>query len=809
MRSTLLVLCTLSLAGLASAADLRNGLYKGRPVVFENIDGTAVLQRDIILGNTADLEAALTAKPKTGNEATGVVSSRNLWPNGTVPYVIDTALPASQQQIVKQAIDHWNTRTPIHLTARGGETNYVRFTTSTSTIACSSSVGMIGGAQSIRLPSGCGVGETIHEIGHAVGLWHEQSRNDRNQFVTVLYEDIDKPSGVQFDQTFEDGRDLGPYDFGSIMHYGAFDFSRDGLAPAIETVPAGVPVGQITALSANDIDAVRRLYGAASGKITVATNPSGLKLRVDGALVDDGRQFDWAAGSQHTVEAPFQGNDQTRYLFGSWSDGGAVTHTLTVAAETAVYTANFVRQHKVQVAISPAGAGSVTLDPQSPDGFYTERSSVFISATPASGFNFQEWSVRPSRSLNPKSITITGPTTVATTFTTVPVTTFTSSPIGRIVRVDGTQYSTPVNFAWRAGESHTVTVDPPTEDFQKFRFTGWNDTGATDSRTVVAAANPATYTANFVTQYELTTRTNAGSNGVSVSPAGDGGYYDEGTTVQVSATPPGRNVFYSWDGDVRGTSNPASVTMNEQKLVYALFATRATPFHVIGAATGNDDSIAPGQMVSIYGDNIGPATPAGLQVAGGRVTTSLGGVEVLFDGQAAPLTYVSANQINAIAPYAVRNRTATTVQIRLNGQTSASLSVPVIDSMPGIFTVDSTGRGQAAALNDNGTPNSLSNPARRGSILVLYATGEGVASPAVADGQVNSSVFPKPVAAVSVRIGGQPAVVHYAGAAPGFVAGVMQINVQIPAGVKFGPNVPVSVVIGNQASPSGVTVAVQ
>ena len=804
MRSSLL-LCSFFLVSVCFAADLRNGLYKGREVLFENVDGVAVFQGDIILGSTEELERALVERPKTGNEST---AARNLWPNGVVPYMIDAALPASQRQTILTAINHWNTRTPIRMVDRSTENNYVRFTTSTSTIACSSSVGMVGGAQLIRLPTGCGVGSTIHEIGHAVGLWHEQSRNDRNQFLTVLYENIDKPSAAQFEQTVDSGRDIGPYDFGSIMHYGQFDFSRDGLAPALETAPAGIPMGQRTGLSALDIDAVRGLYGTPSDRITIASNPMGLKLRVDGALVDDGTQFEWAAGSQHTIEAPFQGSEVTRYLFGSWSDGGAVTHTVTISGDTRVYTANFVRQHKVQTLVSPPQGGTVTLDPVSPDGFYTEGSSIFISATPAQGFSFLDWSVRPSRSLNPKSFTVTAAVTVLASFASRPVTTLTSSPVGRTITVDGTQYTTPVNFAWVQGERHNVSVDTPTDNFQKFRFTGWAD-GAQDSRTITASGEATTYTANYVTQYQLTTQSNSRLNSLSVSPTADNGYFDEGTTVQLTATPPIGTVFYGWSGDVRGSSNPISITMDEQKFINATFASRARAVAVIGSATGDDAAVAPGELVSIYGSNIGPANPAGLQVASGKVTTQLGGVEVLFNGESAPLTYVSASQVNAIVPYSLRNRAGSSVQVKYNGQTTTAVSVNVSDAVPGIFTADSSGRGQAAALNENGTPNSASNPARRGAILAIYATGEGVTTPLVADGQVNNSVFPKPVLPVSVRIGGQPAIVHYAGAAPGLVAGVMQINVQVPMGVKFGPKVPLSVIIGSQSSPSGVTVAIQ
>ncbi len=797
---------------LCSAGDFRTGYFRGQKIVFENVEGEAIYHGDIILGATADIEGGAPARSAAANRHTAsltVTASKPLWPGGVIPYVIDTALPGTQQQAVTQAINHWNTRTPVHLVQRTTENNYVRFTTSTSTIACSSSIGMVGGQQSIRLPTGCGVGETIHEIGHAAGLWHEQERNDRNRFITVEYENIDKANATQFDQVFDQGIDAGPYDFNSIMHYGAFDFSRDGLASAMETVPAGIPLGQRTALSFGDIDAINRLYGKPSGKLTIATTPPGLKVRVDGALVDDGATFTWAPGSQHTVEAPFQGDTQARYLSGSWSDGGAAIHTINAAADRTLIVANFIRQFRVSTNI--AGSGSVTLDPPPSDGFYNDRANVFINAVPANGSSFVRWSITPSRSLNPKWITIQSPTVVQATFATGPVITLNSNSPGRIVLVDGAKVSTPVNYSWPKGESHSVDIDTTQPDFVHYRFTGWDD-GSPQARTVVSTGQAATYTANYVAQYSVVPRiTSISSPGrINVNPSATGSYYDEGTEVQLSAATSSAFTFIRWDGDLAGNTNPSMLTVDGQKLVYATFgpAGSAPVLTVVNAASGGSDAIAPGEIVTIYGSNIGPPNPAGIQTAGGRVMTQSGGAEVLFDGEPAPITFASINQINAVVPYGVRGRSSTKVQVRYNGQTSAAVPIDVQDAMPAIFTLTGTGTGAAAVLNQDGSVNSVNRPARRGSIVVIYATGEGITNPLVPDGQIATAVYPKPVLPVSVRIGGQPAVIHYAGAAPSIVAGALQLNVQIPDGVRAGGNVPVTLVIGDAASPSGVTIAV-
>ncbi len=159
-------------------------------------------------------------------------------------------------------------------------------------------------------------------------------------------------------------------------------------------------------------------------------------------------------------------------------------------------------------------------------------------------------------------------------------------------------------------------------------------------------------------------------------------------------------------------------------------------------------------------------------------------------------------------PYEVIGSSAQ-VTVTYQGQTSSAVTVAVAPSAPGIFTLDSTGKGQAAVVNQNYSINGASTPAPIGSIISLYATGEGQTSPPGVDGKPDSTPLPTPNLPVNVTIGGVTVNnLSYVGGAPGEVAGLMQINVQIPPGVTPGNAVPVVVRVGSASSQAGVTIAV-
>jgi Astacin (Peptidase family M12A) len=260
-----------------SSPEVRTALISGRTfgikaVQYAVVDGLAIFEGDIILGTVEEVEQQTAAlrDVESGAVAMGVAISSGTsdgakhWPKCVVPFTIDPAL--TNQARVTDAIAHWQAKTNYKFVARTTEVDFVTFRPAGASGDCSSTVGRKGGQQFVLLGLDCSKGNAIHEIGHTIGLWHEQSREDRDSFVQIHWDKIKTGFEHNFDQHIVDGDDIGPYDYGSIMHYPRVAFAKDNVSETITPLTAGAQIGQRLALSAGDIAAANSLCTAATVK---------------------------------------------------------------------------------------------------------------------------------------------------------------------------------------------------------------------------------------------------------------------------------------------------------------------------------------------------------------------------------------------------------------------------------------------------------------------------------------------------------------------------------------------------------------
>jgi hypothetical protein len=617
------------LAAAAQAQQVRHGLYRGMPVTYTVKNGKAIFQGDIVLEKVDPID------PQRALPSFGIDYSQYLWlkvgNQYQIPYVI--ASGSGDLTNVNAAIAIFNsTFSNIQFVAYTSQTDYVSFYFNPGDFSgeCEAIVGRAGGEQQVGGSASCAVPTIVHELGHTVGLWHEQSRPDRNTYVSVNYGNLIKGSIGNFNQIYDNAQTFGTYfDYASIMEYPAFSFSRNG-GPAIESIPAGIPLSNQNGYSTADIDGIERLYGSAPTSVTVTSNPPGLQVIVDGATVTTPQVYSWALNSIHTLNIPAGVQSQSGdivnsttpttfyYTYGRWNDAIAASHSITVlpgngetgtpATSPAVttYTANFIQLVPYAAAIYPTGTGTVTPlpAPTSYSGsslvFYTARQQVTLTAAPNSGQNFYEFNNAPfwlpgGLGANPKTFYV--PDTGLTVNTTVefspdPIYTVNVSPNPfssnlYIYGDSGFAYA-PKNFSsfydsgWTSGSVHTVGVDTleyPYSSNSRYRFASWSDgtTAITDS--VTLAATSTTYTATLTPEFYVTDYVNEGcAGGINVSPTsptGDG-FYPTGDALTFLETPNTGWLFTGWQYDLTGTSASEPLTVTDEVLVTADYNTTTT-----------------------------------------------------------------------------------------------------------------------------------------------------------------------------------------------------------------------------------------
>jgi hypothetical protein len=229
---------------------------------YVDIDGRARVEGCIDIGATTEVQQQTKELQRNPQAAKGSLETfgdaikeiRFRWPNKkAIPFTVDNDLPDSKR--VTEAIAHWHAKTEIRFVERTNEPDFVTFRAGSG---CSSSVGRQGEQQFVTLGAECTTGNCIHEIGHTLGLWHEQSRIDRDLFIRINFQNITPGLEHNFFQHVHDGIDLGNYDYGSIMHYPADAFSKNG-QPTIVPV-GGQAIGQRNGLSPSDIASIKLIY---------------------------------------------------------------------------------------------------------------------------------------------------------------------------------------------------------------------------------------------------------------------------------------------------------------------------------------------------------------------------------------------------------------------------------------------------------------------------------------------------------------------------------------------------------------------
>jgi trimeric autotransporter adhesin len=497
-----------------------------------------------------------------------------------------------------------------------------------------------------------------------------------------------------------------------------------------------------------------------------------------------------AAGTQNlTVSGPTSGTAFNASVSGSncgWlsiSPSGSLTTTNTITLTAILsgvtagttYTCNInlvsggVTQ-AVPVTFTPGGGGSTGSLAVSPTSLnFTTQKGVapaaqtlhITSTSGAVSFSASRSDNAPWLSVNPSGGTTPGDLTISVS----PGTLEPGSYIGYVV-IPGLQLI-PVNLTITAATG--VTATPTSLSFTYVAGTS-NPTPLKISVTGAAANLPFFATVT------------SGADWLSVSPA-TGVTAATAVDLSVSVNPSSLQANKTYTGTIVVAGSGSATGSTTINVTLAISAPLPTITRVTNAASFNSGSISAGEIITLFGNGIGPATLT-TPATPGTFPTDLAGVTVTVGGYLAPLIYVRGDQISAIVPYEI-NRPIflanVPVIVRFLGQSSNGVNVTQASAAPGIFTTGG-GSGQSAALNQNLSVNSFSNAAGKGEVVVLYVTGEGQTNPAGVTGKITANTgIPTPISGqVTVTIGGQPAQVLFAGEAPGLVSGVMQVNVIVP-----------------------------
>lgn len=523
--------------------------------------------------------------------------------------------------------------------------------------------------------------------------------------------------------------------------------------------------------------------------------------------------FYFAPGSTHVIGGVSPQLDATGnyWVFSSWSNGTGDNAIYTTDNNTGTpdtLTGTYVPGVTVSFATTPSSAGlQLTIDGQKNWPSYnfiwgTGTTHTFSAAASQYGsdgrdYTFQNWSNggAPSQSLTVGQSTVVGGMRMTASYNELSRVVVQSSPPGQTVQIDGTSCTTPCNVDRQNGVQVNVSAQTqiPMGTGSRLDFSSWSDGGAS-THAITVTQNYTTLTVNYNTSYQLTASSNP-ANGVSFqfSPASSDMFYAQNTQVTITAAMNPGFKFIKWGGALSGSFPSGVVTMSAPLSVVAQLGTvpYIAPAGVLnGAGVTPSTAVAPGSVISIFGQGLAPSVQVGPV---NPLSQTLAGVSVTVNNLILPLLFVSPTQINAQVPSELTDGNYTLL-IQNTGQPAVSANFTVARNAPGLFFQTLNSQPYVVAMHADGSAVTPDSPAIAGETISMLGTGFGPYNSALPDGFFPPTPAPVLEDSVSISLGGQNPAPTWVGAASGYT-GLTSTVFTVPTGLPSGAPVPLTVTI--------------
>ncbi|HUB82347.1 MAG TPA: hypothetical protein VMB03_26300 [Bryobacteraceae bacterium] len=561
--------------------------------------------------------------------------------------------------------------------------------------------------------------------------------------------------------------------------------------------------------------------------VTFLTNPPNLTFYVDGGLTsynvytDAPETVEMADGSSHSVTGLSLTNDSNgkRWVFGSWSDGGAQTHTYVVGSgfNPETLTCNYAAAAYPTFVTLPAALDLVVDNLVLPPPYSyiwgvgsTHTVTATSPQTDAQGvaWVFQSWDdgvTAPSRTLTiPVGADVNGFRLTAV-YTKQAQLTVNSSIAGQAVTVDGSSCTTPCTVTRNPGAQVHVSAPAsvPVSANSRQSLLGWSTGGSAPvAGDWVGTLNTASTSimASYHLMNSLTVAATP-SKGATwrVTPSSADGFYDAQTKVAIHLVPRPGYRFSNWGGDLSGSDPNASLSMNVPHSITATLIGAPTVSRrgiVNGAGTGTAVGVAPGSVASLYGEGLSAESAVAPE---NSLATTLAGVTIRIGDRTVPLYFASPSQINFQIPPDLPLGDHT-VTLSSPGTSDSTSSLSVERNAPGLFSAVLDGQLYAMTMHEDGTPVTTAAPARQGELLTVYGTGFGPTDRARPEGvAIPASPRYMILDPVTVQVGSTSFTPEASFAAPGQV-GVDLVQFRLDSNAPSGAAIPVTLTVNGVKS---------